>query len=229
MYKLLVRDLERVASHTLIRFACESHANCMLATRSRTAAGTFAPGGGKRKRDDPPEPPTPVKRRVATRRNRRWCQRCARRFQGATADSPVADCHFSAGKSNCDYCTSLRHQCVPVCAHAFRMTFADYSQVPPNCDQSLAAVLAQARLLHTGGASAPTEDSVRASARVLSRQMTASARSSDPARAPLSSAAGADPVTGADVRMLVNAVRQFAEVVATAVSMPSACESPTCH
>ena len=79
------------------------------------------------------------------------------------------------------------------------MSFADYSQVSPNCDQSLTAVLTQVRLLHTDGASAPTEDSVCASAWVLSCQMTASVRSSDTVRALLSLTAGADSVTGADV------------------------------
>ena len=88
---------------------------------------------------------------------------------------------------------------MPVCAPEFHMSFADYSQVPSNCDQSLIVILTQARLLHTGGASAPTEDSVRASARVLSCQMTASARSSDLARALLLSAADTDPVTGANI------------------------------
>ena len=109
------------------------------------------------------------------------------------------------------------------------MLFTDYSQVPLNCDQSLAAVLTQARLLYTGGASAPTKDSVCASAQVLSCQMTASVRSSDSVRASLSSAASADPVTETDVQMLMNMVQQFTEVVATAVSMPSTCELLTCH
>ena len=86
-----------------------------------------------------------------------------------------------------------------ICAPEFCMSFADYLQVPPNCDQSLAAVLTQVRLLHTGGASAPTEDFMCASAQVLSCQMTASVRSSNSVRALLSSAADADPVTGADV------------------------------
>ena len=117
----------------------------------------------------------------------------------ATADSLVTDCHFSAEKSNCDYCISTRHQCVPVCAPEFHMSFTDYLQVPSNCDQSLTAVLTQARLLYTGGASAPTEDSMHALAQVLSHQMTASVRSSDPARAPLLLAAGANSVIGADV------------------------------
>ena len=117
----------------------------------------------------------------------------------ATTDSSVADCHFSAEKSNCDYCTSTRHQCMLICAPEFHMSFADYSQVPPNCDQSLTAVLTQARLLHTGGASTPIKDSMCASAQVLSHQMTASVRSSDSVRASLSSAADANPVTGADI------------------------------
>ena len=59
--------------------------------------------------------------------------------------------------------------------------------------------------------------------------MTASVRSSNLARATLLLAAGADPVTGVNVRMLVNAVQQFVEVVATAVSMSFTCESLTCH
>ena len=117
---------------------------------------------------------------------------------------------------------------MPVCAHAFCMTFADYLQVPPNCDQSLAVILTQARLLYEGGAGAPTKDSVRASAWVLSHQMTASARLSDPARAPLAPAAGGDSVTGADIHMLMNAVQQFTEVVATAVSIPFVCSSHLC-
>ena len=141
----------------------------------------------------------------------------------------MTDYHFSAEKLNYNYCTSMRHQCVPVCAPEFHMSFTDYLQVPSNCDQSLTAVLTQARLLHTGGASAPTEDSVCASAQVLSHQMTASVRSSDPARAPLLLAAGANPVTGADVQMLMNTVQQFTEVIATAVSMPFTCKSLTCH
>ena len=109
------------------------------------------------------------------------------------------------------------------------MSFTDYLQVSSNCNQSLTVILTQVRLLHTGDASAPTEDFMCASAQVLSHQMTASVRSSDPARAPLLLAAGANPVTGADVQMLMNTVQQFTEVVATAVSMPSACESLTCH
>ena len=116
-----------------------------------------------------------------------------------TADSLVTDCHFSAEKLNCDYCMSTRHQCVLICAPEFYMSFADYLQVSLNCDQSLAAVLTQARLLHTDGASTPTEDSVCASAQVLSCQMTASVRSSDLVRASLSLAAGADSVTETDV------------------------------
>ena len=79
------------------------------------------------------------------------------------------------------------------------MSFTDYLQVPSNCDQSLTAVLTQIRLLHTDDASAPTEDFMRASARVLSHQMTVSARSSDSVRALLSSAVSTDSVTEADV------------------------------
>ena len=81
-----------------------------------------------------------------------------------TADSLMTDYHFSAEKLNCDYCISIRHQCVLICAPEFCMSFTDYLQVPLNCNQSLAAVLTQARLLHTDGASASTEDSVCASA-----------------------------------------------------------------
>ena len=199
MYKLLICDLERVVLHTLIWFTCESHANCMLVTCSWTAAGKFALRRGKCKCDDLSEPPTSVKRRVTTQCNYHWCQWCACHFIRVTADSTVTDCHFSAEKSNCDYCMSMRYQCVPVCAPEFHMSFAYYSQVPPNCNQSLAAVLTQARLLHTGGASAPTKDSECALAQVLSHQMTASVRSSDPVRAPMLLAAGADPVTETDV------------------------------
>ena len=79
------------------------------------------------------------------------------------------------------------------------MSFADYLQVSPNCDQSLAAVLTQIRLLHTDDASAPTKDSVCASAQVLSHQMTVSVRSSDLVRASLSLTVSADSVTGADI------------------------------
>ena len=118
---------------------------------------------------------------------------------------------------------------MPVCAPEFRMSFTDYSQVPSNCNQSLTAVLTQTRLLYTGGASAPTEDSVCASAQVLSCQMTASVRSSNLVRALLLSAATADPVTETDIQMLMNVVQQFKEVVATGVSMPSACELLTCY
>ena len=81
-----------------------------------------------------------------------------------TTDLLMTDCHFSVEKLNCDYYMSMRHQCVPVCAPEFHMSFANYSQVPSNCDQSLAAVLTQIRLLHTDDASTPTEDSVCASA-----------------------------------------------------------------
>ena len=79
------------------------------------------------------------------------------------------------------------------------MSFTDYLQMSLNCDQSLTAVLTQVRLLHTGDASTPTEDSVHASAQVLSHQMTASVRSSDSVRVLLSSAADTDSVTGANV------------------------------
>ena len=147
----------------------------------------------------------------------------------ATADLSVTDCHFSARKLNCDYCKSMRHQCMLICAPEFHMLFTDYSQVPPNCDKSLAVILTQIRLLYTDGASASTEDSVCALAQVLSHQMTASVRSSDSVRALLSSAVSTDSVTGANIQMLMNTVQQFTEVVATAVSMPSTCESLTCH
>ena len=52
-------------------------------------------------------------------------------------------------------------------------------------------------------------------------------RLSDSVRALLLSAASTDSVTGADVQMLMNTVQQFTEIVATAVIMPSACESLT--
>ena len=159
----------------------------------------FALRGGKHKCDNLLKPPISVKRCVTTQYNHHWCQQCAHCLIRDTINSLVTDCHFSAEKSNCDYCTSTRHQCVLICAPEFHMSFADYLQVPPNCDQSLAAVLTQARLLHTGGASAPTKNFMRALAQVLSCQMTASVRSSDSARASLSSAAGANSVTGADI------------------------------
>ena len=114
-------------------------------------------------------------------------------------NSLITDCHFSAEKLNCNYCTSTRHQCMSVCAPESHMSFTDYSQVSLNCNQSLTAVLTQIRLLHTGDASAPIKDSVCALAQVLSHQMTASVRSSDSVRALLSSAAGADPVTGVNI------------------------------
>ena len=79
-------------------------------------------------------------------------------------DSLVTDCHFSAEKSNYDYCMSMRHQCVPVYAPEFHMSFTDYLQVSLNCNQLLAAVLTQITLLYTNDASAPTKDSVCASA-----------------------------------------------------------------
>ena len=144
MYKLLVHDLKRVMSHTLIWFTCKSHANCMLVTCSWTAAGTFALRGGKCKCDDLSEPSTLVKRCVTTWCNHHWCQQCAHHLMRTTADSSVTDYHFSAEKSNCDYCISTRHQCVPVCAPEFCMSFTDYLQVPLNCNQSLAVILTQA-------------------------------------------------------------------------------------
>ena len=116
-----------------------------------------------------------------------------------TADSSVTNCHFSAEKLNCDYCISMRHQCVLICAPEFHMSFTDYSQVPLNCDQSLTAVLTQIRLLHTDDASASTEDSMCALAQVLSCQMTVSVRSSDLIRALLSLTADADSVTETDI------------------------------
>ena len=79
------------------------------------------------------------------------------------------------------------------------MSFTDYSQVPLNCNQSLTVILTQIRLLYTDGASTSTEDSVCASAQVLSCQMTASVRLSDSVRALLLLAAGADPVTETNV------------------------------
>ena len=88
---------------------------------------------------------------------------------------------------------------MPVCAPEFHMSSTDYSQVPSNYDQSLTAVLTQARLLHTSDASAPIKDSMCALTWVLSCQMTASVRSSDSVRALLSLTAGTNPVTGADV------------------------------
>ena len=81
----------------------------------------------------------------------------------------------------------------------FHMSFTDNSQVPPNCNQSLAVILTQVRLLYTSGASTPTEDFMHASAQVLSCQITVSARSSDSVRALLLSAADTDSVTGADI------------------------------
>ena len=116
-----------------------------------------------------------------------------------------------------------------ICAHAFHMTFTDYSQVPPNCNQSLTVILTQARLLYKGGAGAPIKDFMCASAWVLSHQMTASARSSNSVRASLALAAGEDSVTETDICMLMNAVQQFTEVVATAVSILFTCLSHLCH
>ena len=95
---------------------------------------------------------------------------------------------------------------MPVYAPEFYMSFADYLQVPLNCNQSLVTVLAQVRLLHTGGASAPTKDSVCASAQVLSYQMTASVRSSNLVRVSLLLTASADSVTETDVQMLMNII-----------------------
>ena len=93
-----------------------------------------------------------------------------------------------------------------ICAHVFHMTFTNYLQEPPNCDQSLAVILTQVRLLYEGDAGAPTADSVCALAWVLSHQMTASVRLSDLVRAPLAPAADEDLITGADIHMLMNAV-----------------------
>ena len=87
------------------------------------------------------------------------------------------------------------------------MTFTDYLQVPPNCNQSLTVILTQVRLLYEGGAGASTEDSVRASAQVLSHQMTASVRLSNSVRASLMSAAGEDLIIETDIYMLMNAVQ----------------------
>ena len=78
--------------------------------------------------------------------------------------------------------------------------------MPSNCDQSLAAVLTQIRLLYKGGAGAPTENSMCALAQVLSCYMTASVRSSDLVRVSLTSATNRDSVTGANICMLINAV-----------------------
>ena len=116
-----------------------------------------------------------------------------------TADLSVTNCHFSAEKSNYDYYTSMRHQCVLVYAPEFCMSFTDYLQVPLNCYQSLIVILTQARLLYTGGASTLIKNSVHALAQVLSHQMTASVRSSDSVRASLLLTASVNSVTGADV------------------------------
>ena len=116
-----------------------------------------------------------------------------------TADSLMTNCHFSAEKSNCDYCMSTRHQCMLICASEFHMSFTNYSQVPLNCNQSLTVILTQARLLYTDSASTSTKDSVRASAQVLSHQITTSARSSDSVRALLSLAVSTDSVTEANI------------------------------
>ena len=229
IYKLLIHDLKRVVSHTLIQFTCESHANCMLVTYSQTAADMFTLRRDKCKCDNLSESFTLVKRCVITQCNHHWCQWCAHYLMRVITNSLVTDYHFSTEKLNYNYCMSMRHQCVLVCAPEFCMSFADYSQVPSNCDQSLTAVLTQIRLLHTDDASAPTEDSVCASAWVLSCQMTVSVRSSDLVRVSLLLTAGADPVTGTDVWMLMNMIQQFTEVVATAVSMSFTCESLTCH
>ena len=53
---------------------------------------------------------------------------------------------------------SIRHQCVLICAPDFYILFADYLQVPLNCDQSLTVVLTQIRLLYTDNASALTKN-----------------------------------------------------------------------
>ena len=119
-----------------------------------------------------------------------------------------------------------------ICAPKFHMSLTDYSQVSSNCDQLLTAVqpvLTQVKLLYTSDASALTKDSVHASAQILSYQMTTSTRSSNSVRALLSSAASTDSVTGVNIQMLINMIQQFTEVVATAVSMPSTCESLICH
>ena len=114
-------------------------------------------------------------------------------------DSLVTNYHFSAEKLNCDYYISMRHQCVLICAPEFCMSFANYLQMSLNCDQSLAAVLAQIRLLHTGGASASIKDFMHVSAQILSHQITVSVRSSDSVRALLLLTVSTDSVTGANV------------------------------
>ena len=85
-----------------------------------------------------------------------------------TTDSLMTNYHFSVKKLNYDYCMSMRHQCVSVCASEFHMSFADYSQVSSNCDQSLAVILTQIRLLYTNNTSASTENSVCALTQILS-------------------------------------------------------------
>ena len=116
-----------------------------------------------------------------------------------TTNLPVTDCHFFAEKSNYNYCISMRHQCVLICAPEFHMSFTDYLQVSLNCNQSLTVILTQIRLLYTDDASAPTENSVCALAQVLSHQMTVSVRSSDLIRALLLSAVSTHSVTGANI------------------------------
>ena len=74
----------------------------------------------------------------------------------------ITDCYFFAEKLNYDYCISMRHQCVSVCAPEFHISFADYLQVSFNCNQSLAVILTQIRLLYTDDVSASTENSVHA-------------------------------------------------------------------
>ena len=59
--------------------------------------------------------------------------------------------------------------------------------------------------------------------------MTVSVRLSDSVRVSLLLAASADSVTETDVQMLINTVQQFMKMVATAVSMSSACELLTYH
>ena len=201
----------------------------MLVTHSQTAADIFALKRDKYKCDNSLKSFTLVKRCVTTQHNHCWCSQCAYYLIRVTTNLLVTNCHFSTEKSNCNYCMSMRHQCVLICAPEFHMLFTDYSQVPLNYNQSLTAISAQIRLLYTSDASILTEDSMCASAQVLSHQITASVRSSNLIRASLLLAASTDSVTETDIWMLINAVQHFVEVVATAVSMPSTCESLTCY
>ena len=102
--------------------------------------------------------------------------------------------------------------------HASSMSFTNASQVPVTCNDALKGILKQVRLLCEGLKGAPLETDVRASAQTLSSLLSTSGRYTGAVKVPVGWVVVGDPITGAQINLLINVVHLFAEVVAAGVS-----------